>query len=75
VIFWTRRPLKALQRVLEFIEDRLQEFAPRMGPVRGTPRGAWSDPFRRGLGRIAPARGGALHKKPKLSVNLMILYR
>jgi hypothetical protein len=27
MIFWTRRPLKALQLVLEFIQDWLQAFA------------------------------------------------
>jgi hypothetical protein len=40
VIFWGGLPLKALQLVFEFVQDRLQEFAPRMGRVWGTPRGA-----------------------------------
>src|SRR5215211_4643857 len=41
-----RLPLKALQLVVEFVQDRLQEFAQRLGLVRGTPSGAWKDPFR-----------------------------
>ena len=52
LIFEGRLPLEALQCVFEFVHDRLQEFAQRLGVVRGTPRGAESDPSR------APIRGG-----------------
>jgi hypothetical protein len=52
VIFRGRLPLEALQRVFAFVHDRLQKFAPRLGLVRGTPGGVWSDLVR------APVRGG-----------------
>src|SRR3954454_4232475 len=52
VIFRGRLTLEALQCVFEFVQNRLQEFAQRLGLIRGTPSGAWSGPFR------APVRGG-----------------
>jgi hypothetical protein len=42
VIFWGRLPLEALQFVVEFVQDRLQEFAQRLGLVRGPSSGSWA---------------------------------